>query len=424
MKRVGTLRRRLMLAFAVFGLLVAILFSAFALVFTYAVEDQFFTDRLEEEAAAQRDHHAKTGRWMQPRGRAMQVHETTASFPADLAASYSADTTRNEYAGDAGRHYHLRRLHAEATSPESAFLVAEVSEQLVVRGLRNEILRWLAGVAAVVLLGALLVGFWLARRTAQPLVLLAAQVQAMQPQQPPESFSARPSILEIDVLARGLEALASRIHAFTRREREFTCDASHELRTPLAVIHSACDRLANDAQMSAQSRQQVDFMRQSVRQLEQTVSALLALAREENAVLAAEPVALLPVLERVIVEQADHLDGKAVEVQLQVQADACMEVPPSVLHMLLANLVGNAFAHTATGFVRIDFAGGRLHIVNSSPLDPALDGNLRRPFAKGGASSGHGLGLAIAARLCERHAIDLCIDSDEHGTHASFACVV
>ena len=159
-------------------------------------------------------------------------------------------------------------------------------------------------------------------------------------------------------------------------------------------------------------------------QLEQTVSALLALAREENAVLAAEPVALLPVLERVIVEQADHLDGKAVEVQLQVQADACMEVPPSVLHMLLANLVGNAFAHTATGFVRIDFAEGRLHIINSSPLDPALDGNLRRPFAKGGASSGHGLGLAIAARLCERHAIDLCIDSDEHGTHASFACVV
>ena len=64
--------------------------------------------------------------------------------------------------------------------------------------------------------------------------------------------------------------------------------------------------------------------------------------------LAAEPVALLPVLERVIVEQADHLDGKAVEVQLQVQADACMEVPPSVLHMLLASATPSTFASTLT----------------------------------------------------------------------------
>lgn len=421
MKHAGTLRGRLMRTFALFGLLVAILFSGFALIFTYAVEDRFFNDRLDEAASAQLQHRAQSGRWMQARNGAAQVHDDASTFPADLAAAFRHDPTRGEYAGDAGRHYHLRRLQAPGLNEPAAFLVTEVSSQLVVRGMRTEILGWLAAIALLVLAAALLVGLWLARKTARPLALLADQVQAMQPAQPPESFSVSPSIFEIDVLAGGLQALSARVHAFIQREREFTRDASHELRTPLAVIHSACDRLAQDVQLSAQAHQQIDFMRQSVWQLEQTVAALLALAREENLTPGIESARVLPMLEQVIIEQSGRLQGKAVEVQVDVNADARMNLPPAVLHMLLANLVGNAFAHTHAGFVRIRCADGRLHIDNSAPLDPAVHGELHSAFVKSQASTGHGLGLAIAARLCERHAIDLRIESDEQVTRASFA---
>jgi signal transduction histidine kinase len=419
MKQAGTLRHRMMRAFALFSLVVTVLFSGFALIFTYAVEDRFFNDLLDEEAAIQLEYQGRSGQWTQPRRSSMQVHADASTFPADLAARYRAAPSNNEYAGEDGRHYHLRRLHGVDTPP--AFLVAEVSQQLVVRAMRYEILLWLAGIALMVLVGALLVGYALAARTARPLTALADKVQAMQPQRPPRDFPVNPSILEIDVLARGLESLASRVHAFIQREREFTRDASHELRTPLAVIQSACDRLAQDARLSAQARQQVDFMRQSVWQLEQTVGALLVLAREENSALAAESVPVLPMLEQVIVEQAERLRGKTVDVQLDVEPDAQMHLPRTLLHILLANLVGNAFAHTQSGYVRIRFADGRLHVDNSGSRNASLANDPHRPLGKGPASAGHGFGLAIATRLSERHAIDLRIDSDAHTTRASFA---
>lgn len=416
MRRARTLRRRLMLAFAVFTLAVATLFGALALVFTYAVEDQFFNDALRDEAAYLLEHHSQAGTWVAPRFDYMSLHENVSTTSPDLRQGLRADPTRSEFAGDNGRHYHVRQLPST-----EALLVAEVSDQLVVRRMRDEILRWLAVVASVVVALALLVGSWLARQTAEPLAALSRQVEAMRPAQPPRAFADNQAILEIGVLARGLESLSLRVHAFVEREQAFTRDASHELRTPLAVIHSACERLGKDAQLSADARRQVDFMRQSVWQLEQTVAALLTLARDQTATLAAESVALLPLIEQVIVEQSNLLYGKPVNVQVDVPNDARMVLPPSVLHMLLANLIANAFAHSAAGFVRINVENGRLRIVNSDQIDPALTDDLHQPSVKGQASTGYGFGLAIVERLCDRHAIDFQIAFDAHTTRASFA---
>lgn len=415
------MRRRLMLAFAVFALVVAALFGAYAMLFTYLVEDQFFSDALQYEAAAQREHRARTGRWMSPRTEYMRVYENPSSFPADLRERYRVEPTHSEYAGEAGRHYHLLRLAPAMGGDSGAFLVAEVSQQLVVRRIRGDILQLLAWSALGVVALALLVGYWLARRTAAPLAALAQRVEAMQPDDPPQAFALQFSTREVGVLAHGLESLGARVHAFVVREREFTRDASHELRTPLAVIHSACERLAHDAALSVQARRQVDFLRQSVWQLQQTVTTLLSLAREESAALLAEAVVVLPLLEQVVVEQAILLEGKPVEVAVDVPREARMTLPPAVLRILLVNLVGNAFAHTAAGRVRIDVDGGRLRIANTDGMAAAVRDVLYQPFAKGEASAGYGLGLAIVHRLCDRHGIDLRIETDSRGTTASLA---
>lgn len=410
-----------MLAFAAFALLVAVLFGGYALLFTYVVEDQFFNDALQSEAAAQRAHHARTGRWTAPRSEYIRLHENAASFPPDLRERYRTSPTHSEFPGDAGRHYHVLRLSPIGGDRVRAFLVAEVSRHLVVRRMRDDILQLLSWSALAVLAIALIAGYWLARRVSAPLAALARRVETMQPNDPPAAFAQQFPGHEVGVLAQGLEALAARVRAFVEREREFTRDASHELRTPLTVIHSACERLAQEPALSPEARRQTDFIRQSVWQLQQTVSTLLSLAREENVAALAETVPVLPVLEQVVLEQAVLLDGKPVEVSVMVPTDACLTLPPAVLRILLGNLVGNAFAHTATGGVQIDVVDGRLRIANSDVIGATVRDALYQPFSKGEASAGHGLGLAIVRRLCDQHRIDLRIDSEAGVTITSLA---
>lgn len=415
------LQSRLMLAFAGFALFTAALFGLYAIAFMYAVEDAFFDAMLEQEVAAQLRQHAASGQWAEPRDTAIRIYPDPASFPDDLRALYDAEPQRREFPGRNQRHYHLKRMIPSA-SASPVWLVAEVSGQLVVRPMRTPVFMLLACSGLLIVAMALLTGYWLARRTAGPLSRLVTLVNDMSPARLPREFAHAFQDHEVGILARGLEALAIRIDAFVAREQEFTRDASHELRTPLAVIRSAAERLMTEPALSNAGKQHVGHMRQSALQLEQTVTTLLSLAREVHADETVVPIPILPILERVVVDQSPLLDGKEVVVEVTVPSTACLALPAAVLHILLSNLIGNAFSHTGIGDVLVDVDHGRLRIANSGDgIDPALRWRLQQPFSKREGSSGFGLGLAIVRRLCDRYAIDLCIESVDDKTIVSIA---
>lgn len=421
MKPSWTMRRRLMLAFAAFTLFVALLFSAIAVLFLYTVEDRFFSDALQSEAKHQIAHHGKFDRWTSPRSDFMTVHESADSFPDDLRQQYLAEPMRSEFAGDEGRHYHLFRLTTGEPGATPAFLLAEVNQQLVVRRMRGGFLEFLAWSVSLVVIVALILGFWLARRMSSPLAELAGRVEAMRPEDAPLDAGSVFHTREVEVLAGRLAALTTRIHSFVEREREFTRDVSHELRTPLAVIRSSCERLEQDRSLAVAARIQIGFIKQSSWQLQQSVETLLSLAREEQLGDEIQAVALLPVIEQVVLEQGLQLEGKPVDVDVEVDRAARMWISPTILHILLGNLIGNAFAHTAHGRVCIDIEDGRLRITNSQVMLGPEIGDLFEPYAKSDASAGSGLGLAIVRRLCDRYQLDLRIESGSGQTRASLS---
>lgn len=414
------LRNRLMLVFASFTLGVAALFALYAAVFVYAVEDSFFNAMLQQEAELQLRHYAESGDWTTPRSSFMRVHADAASLPDDLGAALNAEPRRTEFPGEQGRHYHVRILQPPIPATP-VWLVAEVSQKLVVRPMRDEMFGLLAWSSLLMLALALLIGWWLARRTANPLGRLATLVDGMSPGHLPERFAHRYPDDEVGAVAHGLEDLMNRIRAFIAREQEFTRDASHELRTPLTVIRSAAERLVTEPGLSDAGRRYLDHVQHSVRQLEQTVTILLSLAREEE-VESKEPALVLPALEHAVVDQSSLLEGKDVSVEINVASSTRVMLPTPVLHILLANLVGNAFAHTEAGQVSVDVHQGRLRIINSGQgIDPAVQDDLHRAFSKRRGSAGFGLGLAIVNRLCDRYGIDLRIESLPDATIASFA---
>jgi signal transduction histidine kinase len=127
-------------------------------------------------------------------------------------------------------------------------------------------------------------------------------------------------------------------------------------------------------------------------------------------------VRVLPLLERVVLDQAPLAEGRELDVDIDLPPQTTTTLPESVLRCLLSNLVGNAIAHSLDGRVRIHGADGRLHIANAVPADAeAPSAGQRRE-----GSPGLGLGLGIVGRLCERHGIVLTLRREGDQVIASF----
>lgn len=407
------LRRRLVITFTAFALFTAMVFGTYSLVFMYVVEDSIFNAQLDREARAQLARHAHQGDWQAPADAGIQLHRSPATFPDDLRSEFAKEPWRSEFAGIDGRHYHLKRIDPPAGALP-AWLVSEVSAQLVVRPIRDRVVMLLAGTALLVLIGAIVLGIWLARRSTRSLYALVEEVEALQPE-PGRGvrLAAHFGDDEIGVLARALDGLSARVAAFVAREHAFTRDASHELRTPLSVISSAAAQLASESSLSERGRQHVLHIRLSALQLQQAIAALLALAREEAVGHGAAPVKLVPLLERVVIEQSPLLAARPVEVQLSVADGAALRAPEAALRVVLANLVGNAFAHTAQGQVLIEWQDGHLLVHNTAGTSPFLGHWPEpRPFDKRDGSEGNGLGLDIMRRLCSHYGLELVIQHD------------
>lgn len=421
------LQRQLMLSFTLFTVGVSALLGLFAAVFLYVVEDRFMVATLSRAAEEMEAGHRASGRWPTPPQAFMQRHDSAASLPDDLRLAWQADPRRREWAGTQGRHYHLHwlgRPHGTAPVPpvpdaRHPLLVAEVSALLVVRPVREELLLWWAAVSGSVTLAALGLAAWRARRISAPLVRLADAMARSRPGD--ASTSTTPGDLdhrddEVGLLARHLDALTARTRAFVEREQVFTRDVSHELRTPLAVLGMASERLLGRPDLPAEVAAELRHMRQVLWELEQTVATLLALARETHGPAESAALAVLPQLERVVLEQMPRLQGKDIELAIDVSPALCVDLPPGVLHILLSNLVGNAFAHGEPGPVQVAADLDGLLLRNRSQALPAgLSERLGQPFQKGAASAGFGLGLAIVHRLAEHQGLALSLSqADGH----------
>lgn len=407
------LRRRLVAAFALFALFSALCFSAFCLLFVYTIEDSFFGRMLEQEAAHQQQAWRASAKLAAPLRSFVTLHRSSATLPPDLARKLDGPLRRGEFSGEQGRHYHLRQVPLDGAAP--LYMVAEVSAELVVRPRLPFILTFL-GLSTLALLALTIgIGYWLAKRASDPLSRLTALVSAAAPGRLPQRFANQFPDNEIGLLARTLDEAMARIAGFIEREQHFTRDASHELRTPLTVIDGAAQLLAQQP-MPAQAAAQLQRIRSACAHMAQTVETLLELAREELGTAPPEPLALLPMLERIVVQHAHMLDGKPVEVIIDVNPEDKVSTHPAALAILLGNLVSNAFAHTQQGQVRIYLDENCLVVDDSGPgIAPALRERLYQPGVKGEGSSGHGLGLSIASRLAVRCGIALEIGSGPAG---------
>jgi len=226
---------------------------------------------------------------------------------------------------------------------------------------------------------------------------------------------------EVGRLGLALNAMLERLEAAFRarqasedRLRRFLADASHELRTPLAAIRGYAELFRiGAAREGEEAEKAMRRIEEESRRMGVLVQDLLTLAHLDET--------SAPVRERVNLEDlaGDALaDARATDpardMELVAEGPAVVRGDPHQLRQVLANLLGNALAHTPSGSpieVRLRGDGERVTLAvrdHGPGLPPGPPERLFDRFwrAEGGRERGRagaGLGLAIVEGLVRAH---------------------
>lgn len=292
---------------------------------------------------------------------------------------------------------------------------AEVRDELA-RGIAANLLRplWIA----LPLLGVLL---WVAVGGGlRPLTRLTREVE----QRAPDNLAlldatARPS--EVTPLIERLNQLFTRIGSALENERRFTADAAHELRTPVAAIKAQA-QVAQGATSDDERNHALAGAIAGCDRATHLIEQLLTLAHLENvAADALESCALRALTAGVIAEIAPAALDKGVHLELNDGEEVIVNGLPTLLTIMLRNLVNNAVRHTPTGTtVRVEVTNlqGRpcISVCDDGPGLPAeelekISQRFYRPL--GTTASGSGLGLSIVRRIAELHHAQLSFSCGE-----------
>lgn len=399
----NNLRHRILASFLAFTGLVVLLFGLASFMFAYTAEDQFFYDLIKGE----RDYVLQTDG--QPRLPFIVRVKTVEELPDIVQTLYKEEPERREFAGENGLHYHL------LTMQNGEFLLAEVSEHLVIRKFKVGMVKFLGVLFCIVLLIATAIAVLLSRRLTQPLDSLSTLLKNTPVDQLPTGFSDSFRQDEIGQFARILDNTMQRLRDFVQREQDFTRDVSHEIRTPMTISQGALSLLAKTS-LSTDQQVLVQRLNHSQLQIESALNTLLALAREEETS-KAQALRLLPVVEEIILQQGKLLDGKDVEVDVAIDVSASVLVSKPVLTILLSNLLSNAFQYTQEGVITLGCHENSFVIRDSGGgISPEIKQQVLQSGVKGETSVGLGMGLSIVRRLCEKLNFDLVINTDSQGT--------
>lgn len=330
------------------------------------------------------------------------------------------------------------RIGAGPDDEEPAMVVAAIRSTDEDQNLLDRVLKTFLFVIPVALLVSIGLGYAIARRSLAPIEAMAKQAAIIEAATLDERLPVANAHDELGQLASVINALLERVQTAFRQQRQFVADASHELRTPIAIVRGEADvTLQRPNRNEAEYREALFVIQDESVRLTRIVDDLFLLARTD----AGAPVAVHKPLDlrelalgavrsvRTIADDHDiALEQSVGEEPLRIEGDA------PLLRRLLLNLLDNALKYTPRGGnVGIEMHRGEntvsIVVHDSGPgVSAALRDRVFDRFVRAGpderppahndsprASSGAGLGLAIAAAIAAAHHGTLTLDDNSGG---------
>jgi two-component system, OmpR family, sensor kinase len=229
---------------------------------------------------------------------------------------------------------------------------------------------------------------------------------------------------EIRPLLGALNDLLRRLGDALDGERRFTADAAHELRTPLAALKTH-SQVALRADSDAERLRALEQVITGVDRATQLVHQLLTLARVDPECARQEGTKLdLPALARgVLADLGPAAVTRGVELTLEAAPGGNVRGDPTMLGVLVHNLVDNAIRYTPSGGAVVVRAGSEagmpsLEVEDTGPGIPIAEREMvfgRFYRILGSGVPGSGLGLSIVKRIAELHRAEVSLHEGRGG---------
>jgi two-component system OmpR family sensor kinase len=291
-----------------------------------------------------------------------------------------------------------------------------------------DLLRSMLLIAPVILVGAGLLGYWLAGTSLRPVQGIMDEVDAISDGTSLHRRVAVPiSGDEMARLALTVNGMLARLEQSFAGLHRFTADASHELKTPLMVLRAGVERALMHPGIPGEILQSLDETLAQINQMTEMVENLLTLARADagRAPLAVEEIDLRDLVADVA-ETAGMLgeDAGVAAVHTMPPAPVRLAVDRHRIREMLLNMVTNAIKYTPQGGTVSLSLEEDEHWVTVVVRDSGIGiaaGDLPHIFerfwradparSRTGARPGTGLGLAITQWIAEAHGGSITVQS-------------
>ncbi|MGZ4498489.1 MAG: sensor histidine kinase [Nocardioides sp.] len=261
----------------------------------------------------------------------------------------------------------------------------------------NYVLLACIGIGVIMLLASGGIARWVTDRALSPVAQMAERATDWSEHDLNRRFELGPSTNEISALGNTLDGLLERVAMTIRAEQRLTSELAHELRTPLSAIQGSADLALMRGGMPEPVREDLEQISLASRAMAETITTLLDLARDPEAV-----------QQTAISQLSDALDavaplvGAPLELSRLADGDVRVAAPRDLVVRALSPVVENAVRHARTT-VTLDVVA-RAAVVDVLVGDdgPGVDDDLRDALFEAGTTGtggGTGLGLGIARRV-------------------------
>jgi two-component system, OmpR family, sensor kinase len=368
-------------------------------------------------------------------GQVLALSEVTRALNADALQRLTAPVASLRQAKESGTidlgspvgKVRFLALRVQAAGPEiSGVLVATPLSEAAFG--QAELLRSMLFISPFILLGAVLVGYWLAGTSLRPVQGIMDEVEAISDGRSLHRRLPVPrSADEMARLALTVNGMLARLEQSFGSLHRFTADASHELKTPLMVLRAGVERALVHPGVPAEILQSLDETLAQINQMSEMVESLLTLARadEGRAPLAVEDCDLRDLLGDVAETTGMLGESAGITVSSEMpDTPVRLSVDPHRIQEMLLNLVTNAIKYTPKGgriALSLQDQGDAVVLTVQDTGIGIAPGDLPHIFdrfwradparSRTGDRPGTGLGLAITKWIAEAHGGSITVQS-------------
>lgn len=273
---------------------------------------------------------------------------------------------------------------------------------------------------SLLLAGLLLINRSLARQVWKPFYntlrkLRAYKVDQVEPLQLPHS-----KVNEFEELNTAVEQLAERSRKSYVAQKEFAENASHEMRTPLAIFQGKLELLMQTTPLTEEQATLITDMASASQRMARLNKGLILLTRIQNGQFPeTEEVSIKKMTLHLLEQYQQQMQQKELTLEQHWEEDLYVKANPTLVEVLLSNLLVNAIRHNLTGGqIIVKLSAGEFTVQNTGQLYALNTNRLFQRFSKSSADAeSMGLGLEIVKKICDLYHFEISY-AYEHPLHA------